>query len=205
MKHLNMSPKKCLYPTFVIIQILSIIFLCPTFYMVQYDEQNTTCSLDPFPKFEDYLVYYSVWWFLIGYLLPVAYCIGLYTKIILTLKKRQEEMGGENQILKIADKQLTKTAMAVTGVFIITMSWDAWFFILATAFPCTFTYEFHTPLQVMGVFFAALNSCANPFIYTAFLPAFRRSVKKTLKWRGATKSEASTEILECTSMNVRCA
>ena len=129
MKHLRMSPKKCLYPTFVIIQVLSIVSLCPTFYMVQYHEQNATCSLDPFPKFEPYLPYYSVWWFLIGYLLPVAYCIGLYAKIILTLKKRQEEMGGDNQILKIADKQLTKTAMAVAGVFIVTMSWDAWFFI----------------------------------------------------------------------------
>ena len=93
--------------------------------------------------------------------------------------KNVGQMGGTNQILKIADKQMTKTAGAVATVFIISMSWDAWSFILSTA-----EYTFHSPLQTIGMFFAALNSCANPFIYAAFLPAFRRSLKVTLKWRG---------------------
>ena len=185
MRHLRMSPRKCLYPTFVIIQILSIFFLCPTFFMVSYHEQNTTCNLtQPYtPDFRSYMIPYSIWWFFIGYVIPVAICIGLYTKIILTLKKRQEEMGGTNRILKIADKQMTKTAGAVATVFIISMSWDAWLFILSTAVT-SIKYEFHSWAQIVGTFFAALNSCANPFIYAAFLPAFRRSLKVTLKWRG---------------------
>ena len=191
MRHLRMSPRKCLYPTFVIIQILSIFFLFPTFFMVSYHEQNTTylnihyeqntCNLTQHytPKVKHYMIPYAIWWFFIGYVIPVAICIGLYTKIILTLKKRQEQMGGTNKILKIADKQMTKTAGAVATVFIISMSWDAWLFIIPSI-----EYEFHSPLQIIGMFFAALNSCANPFIYAAFLPAFRRSLKVTLKWIG---------------------
>ena len=39
--------------------------------------------------------------------------------------------------------------------------------------------DFHSFFQKVNVFMSSVNSAANPFLYFAFMPTFRRSIKKT--------------------------
>ena len=112
------------------------------------------------------------------YVLPIAIFIGLYTKTLVTLRQKRET-NKESHILKIADQQMTRTAIAVAIVFIISMSWDNIGSALSySGLICNMP---NTWPNDVGVFLAALNSCANPFIYAVFLAAFRKSLRKTFK------------------------
>ena len=71
---------------------------------------------------------------------------------------------------------MTRTVIAVAVVFIISISWDAWGSILGYA--GLFCYMPHYPASDIGVFMAALNSCANPFIYALFLQPSEEACKE---------------------------
>ena len=127
----------------------------------------------------------------------------MYSKTLITLRIRQKKFKEANQkshVLKVADQQLTRTAIAVAVVFVIALSWDSWFYLLG--FCKLVEYNFNTPVQIVGVFFATLNSCANPLIYAAFLPCFRRSLAKTFRLRNTTmntdamNTEGSRQIIQ---------
>lgn len=186
-KHRDILSKH-IYLAFAIMNVLCILLLIPAYLMTKYDHAKSKCLLRPYfpsPVFEMLLQVFMFWWFTIGYALPVAIFIGLYTKTLSALRQRQEKLKESNQesrFLKLADQQLTRTAGAVGIVFVIALSWDAWLCILSTIFD-SIEYKFNSPLQVLGVFFADLNSCANPFIYATFLPGFRRSLAKTFGFR----------------------
>ena len=125
---------------------------------------------------------YAIFCFFILYAIPITFFIVMYTKIVWTLRQRRrllDEMQQQSRILDIADHQLTRTGLVVAIVFFISLSWDAWFYLLAYAGLAN--YEMNSILQIVGVFLAALNSCANPFIYSASLPIFRKSIKKTFR------------------------
>ena len=80
-----------------------------------------------------------------------------------------------------AAKELTKTAIIVTGFFIVSLGYDCWYYMLGYA--GAVVYVKNTPVQKAGIFLASVNSCANPFIYALFMPAYRAAVKKTLTCR----------------------
>lgn len=188
-QHRNIRPSH-VYIVFVLMYILSVIFLGPAYVQVKYNESTKECLNEFYfssPSFASFMSYFSIFWFFIVYAVPIAIFIGLYTKTLITIRTRQQKFKDSNQdshILKLADKQLTRTAIAVAVVFVISLSWDSWFYVLG--FSEVVEYNFNTPVQIVGVFFSTLNSCANPFIYAAFLPVFRRSLAKTFRIRNTT-------------------
>ena len=204
-KHRDILPKH-IYLAFAIMNILCILLIIPAYLMTKYDEESSRCLLKPYfssPGFGIVLQVLMYWWFTISYAVPVGIFIGLYTKTLSTLRQRQEklkEINQESRVLKVADQQLTRTAGAVAIVFVIALSWDAWFCVLSTLFD-NIDYEFNSTLQVLGVFFADLNSCANPFIYATFMPAFRRSLTKTFRFRKTINDGEASTTLQCTTMN----
>ena len=171
--------------------ICSIIFLAPAYLQVKYDKISCEClskyyfDTDFFDKF---MYGFAIFWFFVVYVIPIICFIVLYTKIVWTLRQRMrslEEMQQESRILDIANQQLTRTAMAVAIVFIISLSWDSWFYLMG--FAGIATYEFNSPDQIVGVFLSTFNSVANPFIYSVSLAIFRKSLKMTLRcgsWKG---------------------
>ena len=78
-----------------------------------------------------------------------------------------------------AEEQITKTAVAVSVVFILSLGWDAFYCLLG--FTGAIEYQFNKPLQVTGVFLTALASCTTPFIYAYTMPIFRQSLKRTVR------------------------
>ena len=190
-QHRNIRPTH-VYIVFALMYVLSVIFLGPAYVQVKYDKNSTRCLNEfyfPSESFGSFMSYFSIFWFFIVYAVPVAIFIGLYSKTLVTLRIRQKkfkEANQESHVLKVADQQLTRTAIAVAVVFVIALSWDSWFYLLG--FCKLVEYNFNTPVQIVGVFFATLNSCANPLIYAAFLPCFRRSLAKTFRLRNTTKN-----------------
>jgi hypothetical protein len=181
-KHRNILPKH-IYTAFTMMYIFSVILLGPAYLQVRYDEESGKCLNEYVfcsKSFETFMSSFAVFWFFVVYAIPIVVFIVLYTKIILNLRERQRNLGEANQrslILEIADQQLTRMAIAVTIVFVISLSWDSWFYLLGLA--QIVQYDFNTHVQIIGVFLATFNSCANPFIYSVSMSIFRKSLKKT--------------------------
>ena len=172
-----------------VLYLLSIMCLLPAYLQVMYDPNSKKCLNMYYIQTDDFyhfMQFYGVFWFFIVYAIPITILIVLYTKIIVQLRgmyqvseifKSQEE---DNQIYELADRQITKTAIAIAVAFIISIGWDAFYCLLG--FTGIIKYEFNKPLQVIGVFLSTLNSCTTPFIFAAFMPIFRKALKETFCW-----------------------
>ena len=173
---------------FVLMYILSVGFLLPAYFFVTYDENQKECLHELYFKsefYESFLKFFSVFWVFIVYIVPIIIQIGMYTKTIISLRQRRKEFRKschqDSHVLKLGDQQMTRTAIAVSVMFVIAISWDAWFYLIGII-DKRVEYKVNSLVQMVGVFLGALNSCANPFIYLAFLPCFRRSLKKTFRF-----------------------
>lgn len=159
-------------------------------------------------EFEHFMKFYGVFWFSIVYAIPIGILATLYTKIILNLRSTKQKVEkallepingapenenantremrfsvSNNQArerkIQNAEEQITKTAVAVSVVFIFSLGWDAFYCLLG--FTGAIEYQFNKPLQVTGVFLTALASCTTPFIYVYTMPIFRQSLKRTVR------------------------
>ena len=191
-KNYRVIHKKDIIKTFITVYMMSFVFLLPAYFWLKYehDEKTPKCSTEePYFEgvaFEKFLQFYGVLWFLIVYAIPVGCLILLYTKMRLTLHQQhqtfRELIGNSNSMtikLDNANRQITKTAIAQSIAFFISLSWDAFYCLLG--FTGAIPYEFNKPLQVTGVFLATLNSCATPFIYTTTMPIFRKAFKEMFR------------------------
>ena len=125
-----------------------------------------------------FFVYGPYVWF-INWLFPfILFCI-FYGKVLITLFARRDNSNfGESRVINSATSQMTKTAIAVTIIFVLSMSWDIWYYMLGRL--GLVSYIKNTLLQLIGLWLSAFNSVANPFVYIILLPAFRRATLKTL-------------------------
>ena len=122
---------------------------------------------------------FSFIWFATFYAFPcIAFCI-LYFLVLKTLRKSkkmsQDMKHGDTKTVDKASGDLTKTAITVTIIFVVSMAFDSYYYILG--YTGITTYEVNTPLQKIGVFFVTFNSVANPFVYAILMPVFRASVR----------------------------
>ena len=127
----------------------------------------------------NFFVFYGIWLFIMYYLGPtVIFCI-LYGRIIVTLMRLKRDFNHSSSFLiNSAAKHMTKTAMTVTVIFILSMSWDFWYYLLGRA--GLVSYVKNTLLQMIGLWLSSLNSVANPFVYMLLLPAFRKLAISTM-------------------------
>ena len=125
------------------------------------------------------LFFYGIWAFCVYWAVPCALFVIIYGIVVYTLTKRNKESKlGHSEVVAKASEQLTKTAIVVTVFFFISIGYDLWYYALGHW--GVVEYVNNTPVQKGAVFFAVLNSCANPIIYAAFMPAYRNSIRKTL-------------------------
>ena len=73
--------------------------------------------------------------------------------------------------------QITKAALVITVILIVTFSYNLWYFLLGTIGLFEFrTFTFHQAFSQWGTSF---NCFINPFVYIIVMPSFVRSVRKT--------------------------
>ena len=110
--------------------------------------------------------------------IPTALFIFLYGRVVNTIRKRKASRDGSaSRVIDKATAQLTKTAIVVTIIFVISLGFDLNYYVLGYI---GFTeYKLGHPIQKIGVLFAMFNSCANPFVYTLLMPVYRKHMVNT--------------------------
>ena len=182
--HLNMRPNH-IYLVLIVMFLFNIIIYIPAYLQTKYDEKTGECYGKYYfdtKAFTYFMSFIGLLYFGLLYAFPAASFIVLYTKIVITLRRRHKlikNMCQPSSIVDNAEQQLTRTAIAVTIVFILSLSWDLWCYVLARF--GVMHYEKDTWQSIVGVFLATFNSCANPFIYLGVLPIFRQSLEYTFK------------------------
>ncbi|KAI0220083.1 hypothetical protein LSAT2_028397, partial [Lamellibrachia satsuma] len=173
--------------------VASVVILFPSYIQVRFEDNMCISEyLIPGKLGEDFFYGYSILCLFTLYLLPALAFMFLYGRIIASLRQRKKSsQSGTSKALKTVQTTITKTAFVVTLVFMVTIGFDAWSYTLG--YTGVTNYEFGTPVQKIGVFFAVCNSVINPFVYLVFMPAFRDSLTKTFCCR--TKSGEGTNCL----------
>ena len=126
--------------------------------------------------------YFAVSGFFYFYVFPCLLFILLYGRVLLSLyQRRREAQLSASRIIDKAKTELTKTAITVTVIFIITMGLNVWYFLLGTV--GLIDMIFYGVIHMISIWLASLNSTANPFVYSLLMPVFRSSVLKTFCFR----------------------
>ena len=186
-KHRNIRPTH-IYSAFLIMYSSFVIFTSPVWLPSRYDNTKREClrsvtvTLNSSYTFE---LIYTVSVFFVQYAVPIAFFIVLYTKIILTLRQRQENLKENmgvsqgSRLYDIANQQMTRTVIAVTIFFVVSLSFDSWYFLLSLS--DGIQYDVSSQFQIIGTFLVTVNSGVNPFIYCTSMPIFRKSLNKTFR------------------------
>ena len=199
-KHRNITPKH-IYTALVIMYIVISILMFPVNVLqTRYDDDTGKCLSEYYfdtKAYSDFMSGFGTFVFVTGYAIPMSLFITLYTKAILTIRKRLVKPPSvtfqPSSILNKANLQLTTTAIAVSIVFGICIGYGSCHYMLWRY--GIITYEKGSLLSVFGAFLAAINSCANPFIYSASLPIFRKSLRKTFTFQKLVSDGSKSETL----------
>ena len=177
-KHQNLTTG-IVYIIIIITIFLSFIVKGPSYFQTRLE--NGSCMSKSFfdgDVAEQIRFWNSIWTFIILYAVPCSlFCI-FYGLVIRSFRMRQKQAHlGSSRVIDKANSELTKTAIVVTIIFIISIGWASWHYMLGHTGILTPTMN--SPIQKIGVWFASFNSAANPFVYSLLMPAYRRSMKLT--------------------------
>ena len=135
-----------------------------------------------------YFMIFAISTFFTFYALPCVLFVVFYGMVIASFRKRSKQSLGASGTVSVIDRasaELTKTAVVVTLVFVVTQTFENWYYFLAY---CGFAeYKMNSPTQKISAFLSIINSVANPFVYASLMPAYRRSMQKTFHlpcWSG---------------------
>ena len=118
---------------------------------------------------------YSVIVFALYYVVPIFGQTALYGRIIYVLRSRQKSKQlSSSRVINQATKDLTKTAIVVSLINVISFSFDGTIFGL-DVFGIQEYADYTDYMQVVLVLIA-INSASNPFLYFIFLAAFRKQM-----------------------------
>ena len=177
----NILTTKHFYKVIFLQYIVGLIYLAPGLFQTRLREG--LCRSEIYwdgAAMARFFYAYSIIAFFCSYVLPTTFFFVMYGLVVLSFKKRAKSnlgASGSAAVVEKASNELTKTAIVVTGIFIIALGVDLWYYTLANV--GVVPYVFNSPIQKICVLFAVINSVANPFVYASFMPSYRKSVKKT--------------------------
>ena len=188
LSHPSLMSKGKLRVAIIMLHVLSLFMVSLGILQVRFD--GTKCvSGYAFDVLSEAFYVYGFLVFLMWHFLPVILFIVFYGYIIAKLKGRVHGDLPKSAVIEKASKELTKTAIAVTIVFMISTSFDLWYYLLGRT--GVVLYIKGSPLQKAGVLLSIFNICANPFVYIMMMPAYRRDVLNLLlcRWRNEGSSQ----------------
>lgn len=182
----NLVTTKHFLAPLVILYLINFLIALPSVFEFSYSYKTRQCTSDFYSDstvFAHFINGYGLIWFAMAYAIPVPVLFALYGAILSTLRTRiRSTQLAQSRIIINANKQTTKTFIYVTAFFIFSFSFDSWYYLLYTVQACEYVY--HSPIQVISVFFTALNSCANPFIYVASMGFVRQALCRCCRTTG---------------------
>ena len=128
--------------------------------------------------------WHSIYRLFIESLLPIAMLSFTYGFIVLKLRRRLTAVASVSQSKAISKStmRVTKCAVTVTVIFIVTSSYPSIVFFIAML--GLVSIDFGGPVLLFGMMLVVLNSFINPFLYIVYMPSFRRSLRATFCRRG---------------------
>ena len=143
--------------------------------------ENGVCKMEFLHQTDRWMLFqfwYGLCILFIFYFIPSTLFVILYGLVIRAfyIRKRQSQLA-QSRVIDKAAEELTKTAFTVTVIFIITMGYGIWHFLLGTV--GVLPYTVNSLFQMIGLWLSCLNSAVNPFVYALLMPAYRKSVLKT--------------------------
>lgn len=138
------------------------------------------------PLLESFFFAYGIFSFVTYYVLPCAFFFVFYGLVLIGFQKRRNSEMASSRIIDKATSELTKTAITVTAIFIISMGFEFWYYMLG--YTEVVSYTINSPIQQVALWMTSLNSVANPFVYGLLLPAYRKSLVTTFCCRSRLKS-----------------
>ncbi|ELU10685.1 hypothetical protein CAPTEDRAFT_191049 [Capitella teleta] len=162
---------------------------------------NGQCESTPAFEGEWVTPYFTalvIFTYIMTYLIPALTMMLLYSMLGHQLRKRKGNSElGQSKTIDRATEQLTKTAVTVTIIFILSVGYDLHYFLLGYNLHII-EYTIGSPVQKVGVFLSNLNSVVNPFVYASLMPIYRKCVIETI-----CPSRAKTEESNITSLTLR--
>ena len=188
LQHETIMNKKRIRMALILLHVISKVFVSLGTLQVKFE--GTKCvSKYAFDFLAGAFYVYGFVVFLMWHFLPVILFISLYSYIIVKLKGRlQLPHLPKSAVIEKASKELTKTAIAVTIIFMLSTSFDLWYFLLGRI--GAVVYIKNSPLQKAGVFLSIINCCANPFVYIMMMPIYRRNVLNLLSCTSRRRNSA---------------
>ncbi len=192
--HMKLTKKK-IYCSLAVLYAINLLYNFIIFLDAIY--KDGVCHLDYLSTLNSYQMIMKinkVLWSVFAYIIPLIFFVGLYSKIIYTLRQRESDITfGPSLVINKANIMLTKMAIAIVVIFLLALSMDSWLYFFSTI--NMVTYELNSEIQKLGVLLTTLNSAVNPFIYILTVPTFRQELKKLIvpmKNVGASASYSST-------------
>lgn len=175
--------------TFVAMHVASFAMCIPPLFMVRISRDDGTCERESAlpPEVTEKLNYgFAIFYLLVAYLLPVAAFTALYSHVLVTIRRRLRPVSlGAANCLSIMTLRVTKCAVAVTVIFVLTVGYDVIYFFVSSM--GVTEYEFDSPQQLAGIFLNLCNSVSNPIVYVILLPTFRSSMRRTFLCSSTTR------------------
>ena len=168
--------------TFVAMHVGAFAASVPPWFMVRFTSDGACERGSPLPPdVTERLFYgYAIFYLLAAYLGPVATFVVLYSYLLAAIRRRMHPVyQGTAGVLSNATLRITKCAITVTVIFVLTIGYDTIYFFISSI--GAMEYEFDSAQQLVGVFLNLCNSVANPFVYAILLPTFRLSMRKTFR------------------------
>jgi len=142
------------------------------------------------PSIRTYFFFFVIFTYLSTYLIPALLIALCYGTVIRYLRLRVSDRSlGRSRQLDLAISQLTKSAIAMTVIFICTVGYELHYYLLG--YTGVVVYQLNTPIQKVGVFLSNINSSITPFLYAAVMPIVKRSVIRTLLCRAGCRTNAN--------------
>ena len=173
--------------------LASIVSTSPSVNLVSFSHGRCTLGISLSPNVADKFYYwFSIFYLFVSYIIPVVSFVALYSRTILQLHRQRTAIASaiQSHTLTRSTVRVTKCAITVTAIFIVTISYDSIYFFLGNV--GVTSYDLGSAVQLVGVLLTVCNSLANPFMYIVFMPGFRRSLKATICRRGNAVQDALT-------------
>ena len=173
--------------------LASIFIMSPSVYLVSFLHGRCKLGISLAPNVADKFYYwFSIFYLFVSYIIPVVSFIALYSRTILQLHRQRTAIASvmQSHTPTRSTVRVTKCAITVTAIFIVTISYDSIYFFLGNV--GVTSYDLGSAVQLVGVLLTVCNSLANPFMYIVFMPAFRRSLKATICRRRNSVQDAPT-------------
>ena len=171
------------------------IIACPSLTYVNF--KHGRCALGSFmsPDMHYKFNYWgSIFCLVMDYICPVILFVILYGRIVLQLHRHRNPITSsvQSESLTVSVIRVTKCAIAVTAIFIVSLSFQGIYYCIGSV--GVMTFEFRGPMHLFGILMTLFNSFANPFLYAIFMPAFRRSMRTTVcRRRNEVQDEATLD------------